>query len=513
MKIMKWKKVLFLVANYKTSGYDFYDSAFPPLAFEYIAAYVEDSVEVKILDSKAANLSLSQVEKRIRKYEPDLVGLTVPVTSAIDTVLRHAKIAKLFGATTVIGGWHPTLAVEQTLSSPWIDILVRGEGEFTFRELIEKGSPENVNGLSYKMNGKIIHNPDRPFLKDLDELKMPSRHLVKKYKYKIFHMNCDSIETSRGCPHACKFCSTNVVYNRTWRSRSVEHIIKELEMISTNRRINDVFFVDDNFLVNMKRIGRLCIEIIRAKREGRIKKNLYFFFQGRLDSMAKHPRIVKLMAEAGFWLVLVGVEATDNKRLKEIDKGCDIYQIKKGIKILHKNEITIMGNVIISANLNDDLDDILTTIRRTRALGLDLPSFTLLTPFPATRFYKEIKEKGLLITEQFGKFNWLNPVIKTPNFGPKLLKTLLFLGFYSIGYYGGNLRNKINLYTRGAKSRGILYVINPIRIYQGLYGYFKWKKIVLKNLKGIKKKKIRQIRGGNQTKLAELKSAIISMAT
>ena len=505
---MVWKRILLLVANYKTTGYDFYDSAFPPLAFEYLAAYIEDLVEVRILDSKAANLSLSQVKKKIEKYKPDLVGLTVPVTSAIDTVLQHAKIAKLYGSTTIIGGWHPTLAIEKTLSSPWVDILVRGEGEFTFRELIENGAPEGIHGLSYKTNGKMIHNPDRPFLKNMDELKLPSRHLVKNYKYKIFNMNCDAIETSRGCPQACKFCSTHVVYNRTWRSRSVENIIKELEIISKNKKIKDVFFVDDNFLVNMKRIGRLCIEIIKGKRIGRIKKNLFFFFQGRLDSMAKHPRIVKLMAEAGFWLVLVGVEATDNKRLKIIAKGCKIDQIKKGIEILQKNGIIIMGNVIIGTNIDDTVDDIITIIEKTRRLTLDLPSFTLLTPFPATRFYEEIKEKDLLLTEEYSKFNWLTPVIKTPNLSPEILKKLFFLGWYSIGYYGGNLRNKINLYRRTVKSRGILYVLNPKRFYRGLSAYFKWKKIVLENLDGIKKKKMKQIRSGNLNRIEDLKITI-----
>ena len=130
---MKWKKILLIVANYKTTAYDFYDSAFPPLALEYVAAYVEDLVDVMILDTKAANLSLKQTKNKIEEFKPDLVGLTVPVTSAINTVLKYAKIAKHSGCTTVIGGWHPTLAVNRTLSSPWIDILVRGEGEFTFR--------------------------------------------------------------------------------------------------------------------------------------------------------------------------------------------------------------------------------------------------------------------------------------------------------------------------------------------------------------------------------------------
>ncbi|MEE9377396.1 MAG: radical SAM protein [Candidatus Lokiarchaeia archaeon] len=299
-----------------------------------------------------------------------------------------------------------------------------------------------------------------------------------------------------------------MVYNQTWRSRSVENVIKELEIISKNKKISDVFFVDDNFLVNMKRIGRLSFEIIKGKRMGRIRKNLFFFFQGRLDSMARHPKIVNLMAKAGFWLVLVGVEATDNKGLKIVAKGCNINQIKKGIKVLHKNKITVMGNIIIGANLNDSVDDIFTTIKKTRELSLDLPSFTLLTPFPATKFYDEIKEKDLLLTEEYSKFNWLNPVIKTPNLSPEILKKLLFLGFYSIGYYGGNLRNKLYLYHRTAKSRGIFYVINPLRFHRGLSSYFKWKKIVLNNLNGLKKKVVKQIRSGNLNHMEDLRNAI-----
>ncbi len=506
---MKWKKILLLVANYKTTGYDFYDSAFPPLALEYIAAYVKDLVDIIILDSKAANLNLIQVEEEIEKFKPDLVGLTVPVSSAINNVLNYAKIAKKYGCTTVIGGWHPTLAVEQTLSSPWIDILVRGEGEFTFRELIQKGSAENVNGLSYKINGEIIHNPDRLFLKNLNELKLPSRELVKHYNYKIFNMNCDAIETSRGCPQGCKFCSTHVVYKRSWRARSVENIILELEIISKNKKITDVFFVDDNFLVNMKRIGKLCIEIIKGKKQRRIKKNLKFFFQGRLDAMARNPRITKLMARAGFWLVLVGVEATDDKTLEKIRKGCKLENIKKGIKVLHEAGIFIMGNVIIGANLEDSIDDILITIKKTRELDLDMPSFTLLTPFPATGYYKEMKERNLLLTEDYSKYNWLNSVIKTPNLSPEALRRLLFLGFFYINYYGGGWWNKVRILKKGLKVRGFRYSFHPIRWIATLKTYIKWRKIVHYNLRELGKKR-HQIKFASLKEMEELKNLIIN---
>ena len=506
---MKWKKILLLVANYRTTGYDFYDSAFPPLALEYIAAYVEDLVEIKILDSKAGNLSFKQVKKEIENYRPDLVGLTVPVTSAIEDVLNYAKIAKEYGCTTVIGGWHPTLAVEQTLSSPWIDIVVRGEGEFTFRELIINGSPEGVNGLSYMKNDNIIHNPDRPFLKNLDELKFPARHLVQGYKYRVFNMNCDAIETSRGCPQGCKFCSTHVVYKRSWRPRSVENVIQELELVSRNKKITDVFFVDDNILVNMKRIKDLCLEIIRGKREGRLR-DLKFFFQGRLDSMARHPDITKLMGKAGFWLVLVGVEAIDNKTLKKIDKGCKIDNIKAGIEALHEAGIVVMGNVIIGVDLEATIDDILITIKKTNELTLDLPSFTLLTPFPSTGFYSEIREKDLLLSEDYSKYNWLTPVIKTQNFSPKALRTLLFLGFFNAGYYGGNFNNKIALFKRTLKSRGLKYIRDPRRIYRTTRAFFSWKKIVNENLKSLDRKVKNQIRYGNLNEMKDLKNAIMN---
>lgn len=506
---MKWKRILLLVSNYRTSGYDFYDSAFPPLALEYIAAYVEDLVEIKILDSKALRLSLDEVKVEIEKYNPDLVGLTVPVTSAINLVLKYAKLAKEFGATTVIGGWHPTLAVEQTLSTPWIDILVRGEGEYTFRELIEKGTPEGVDGLSYKKDGKLINNPDRPIIKNLDDLKFPARHLVKDYSYRIFNMKCDAIETSRGCPQGCKFCSTHVVYSRSWRARSVDNVIEELEIVSKNKKINDVFFVDDNILVNMKRVGRLCIEIIKGKNAGRIKKSLHFFFQGRLDSMARRPDVVNLMGRAGFWIVLVGVEATDDKGLKRVDKGCNMDNIRNGIKALHDAGILVMGNVIIGTNLDDDVDDVFRTIKRTGELTLDLPSFTLLTPFPSTLFYKEIKEKNLLLTEDYSKYNWLTPVIKTNNFKPEVLRKLLFLGFFYIGFYAGTWSNKTKVGRRGLSSRGIWYALHPGRAWRTVQAYFTWRKIVMSNLAEIPKKIRNQILKPRIDQMEELKQFIM----
>jgi len=300
-----------------------------------------------------------------------------------------------------------------------------------------------------------------------------------------------------------------VVYRRTWRPRSVENVIKELEIISKNKKVTDIFFVDDNLLVNMKRVKRLCIEIIKGKNEGRIK-DFKFFFQGRLDSMAKNPDITKLMGLAGFWLVLVGLEATDNKTLDLVEKGCKIESIKRGIDVLHDAGIVIMGNVILGIDLEASIDDLLITIKKANEFTVDLPSFTLLTPFPSTGFYLEMKDKNLLLTEDYSKYNWLTPVIKTPNLSPKALKTLLFLGFYHIGYYGGFIPNKIQLVRRVLKSRGLNYIEDPRRLYRTARAYFSWRKIVNDNLKLIDKKLINQILKGNLDEMKGLKQAILN---
>jgi radical SAM superfamily enzyme YgiQ (UPF0313 family) len=481
---MGYSRIMLIKNNYQTLGYDFYDAAFPSLALEYIAAYIEDipGVSVQITDAKAENLSRKSLITRMQEFKPDLVGLTVPVTSAIDNVMEVARFAKKLGATVVLGGWHPTLDVGDTLDKG-ADIVVRGEGELTFQELVQKGTPVGVAGLSYKENGSYIHNPDRDFIKNLDMLKFPARHLrPKNGKFEMFHMIIDCIETSRGCMSKCKFCSTHIVYRGKWRYRSVPSVLEELIEIGKNPKITDVFFVDDNILVNMRRIRELSIEIIKAKHKKVIPEKLRFFFQGRLDLMARYPEIVKLMGQAGFWLVLVGIEAVTEETLKSINKGATLEQMKQGIKALHDAGIIILGNTIIGANLDATVKDELATIRYVaEKLDLDFASFTILTPFPGTVLCKELEERNLILTKDYSKYNWLNPVIRTNNISPGTLKRLLFRGFYAVNYYS---QHKFGVLKRAIRSRGLGYIFNITRIRTGWNAYNHWKDIIKKEVFG-----------------------------
>jgi anaerobic magnesium-protoporphyrin IX monomethyl ester cyclase len=151
-----------------------------PLGLEYIAAYVKDNAEqVNIVDME---LDHRKFQECLDFYQPDLVGISLSATEHNQT-LSLANAAKKSGATTVVGGYHPTSIPDLMLSHTQIDVVIRGEGEETMRELVEQGTPENVLGASYKKNGKIIHNENRPRIENFDSIPFPARHL-RQYHYK-----------------------------------------------------------------------------------------------------------------------------------------------------------------------------------------------------------------------------------------------------------------------------------------------------------------------------------------
>ncbi|MEX2684288.1 MAG: radical SAM protein [Candidatus Sigynarchaeota archaeon] len=385
----------------------------PPLGLECIAAHVQDIAETRIVDNRLHGLSWIRAE--IQRFRPDIIGISCSFSMGIGRGLEIARIAKQHGATTVLGGWHPTLLVDEVIASPYIDIIVRSEGELTFRELVERGTPVGVAGLSYKQDGKVINNPDRP-LADMNQFKLPARDLLtasSKRAYGIFGYPMDVIESSRGCPFRCTFCAIHNFYRKTYRHRSVPHIMQELRQIRKTCR--SVYFIDDNFMVDIRHVSRLCDEIIRTR------LNMVFMTTTRADTVVKHPDLFKKMAMAGFILVFIGLESFSNKSLKELNKQLDFQQTMTAIKILHDLGYIIQGNVILGASLSDTEVDLQRTIKISKYLGVDVPTFSILTPFPGTDLMREVQEKHLLIKTNWRDFNWVTPTIRYQNLTPEQL--------------------------------------------------------------------------------------------
>jgi radical SAM superfamily enzyme YgiQ (UPF0313 family) len=470
---LNWERILLIKPNFRSIGWDFYNMDFPPISLTYIAAYLEDlPVDVQILDSKVENLNHNQIKNRIKRYNPDIVGISVFVSAAIKECYRIAQSVKEIGLDipVVFGGRHPTFEVNDTLKNEYVDIIVRGEGELTFRELIKKGICEGIKGISYKENGKIIHNPDRELMgkQDYENIKFPARYLTKGNKYKMFTVRLETIETSRGCPFSCKFCTTWKINNRTWRSRPIHEIIEELMIISQDKRITDIFFVDDELSANAKRVERLCEQILHFKDKGLIS-DFKFFAQIRVDDIVKSPSMVEKMSEAGFWAVFIGIESIDEESLKEMRKQITFNKVLEALEILDRNNILSIGNLIIGVNLYDRREDIIRQIEVMKHTDVDIISFVILTPFPGSDTLEELDEQGLVISKNWSRYTVMEPVIKTHELSPSDLYELLYLSFRELKY----VNNARKIVKKSRKKRGLRFLLNPLRLISVIKSYMK----------------------------------------
>jgi len=353
-----WKRLLLVCPDsniYSISKFN--PTIYPNLGLEYLYSNIEDIIEVDYIDLRFFSIKHQDkaLQKKLQKFKPNLVGI-YSITPFIRKTLKIARLVKSFGADVVCGGWHPTIYPDEALEPEEIDLIIRGEGEHTLRELIRNGHPENVLGVSYKKDGKKIHNGERPLEQNLDSFKYPSRTYRKDWFYRDVFRDVDYIITSRGCPHSCLFCSTPLFFKNTWRGRSVSNIIEELELIKKIGKCNEITIFDDNFTVDAIRVSELCDEIIRRK------LNFKFNCLSRPEFIANNPDLIAKMKKAGFWAMLIGFESFNPEVLETLNKRVKISNYFKAIQILRENKMMIHGTYIIGGSFNETRDDVLRTL-------------------------------------------------------------------------------------------------------------------------------------------------------
>ncbi|MFX1502881.1 MAG: B12-binding domain-containing radical SAM protein [Promethearchaeota archaeon] len=428
----------------------------PALGLEYIAANIIDLVIVKIINGKVRNLKISQIMRELIAFKPDIVGISCCYTIGINFALKIAKESKKLGYSVVLGGWHPNFEYKEILKYPFVDIIARGEGEITFREIIENRDLENIKGISYKNNGKLFNNPDRPLFKDLDKLPFPARNLRDKKSYfQAFQMPIDVIETSRGCPHRCIFCNIHLFYRGTYRTKSPERVIKELKIIASKNQRKNVFIVDDNFTANIKRVEKICDRIIE---EG---IQLDFICQSRIDVIKNNPQIIKKMSKAGFWLFFLGIESFSQKSLNNIQKQVQFRDILEAIKILHENDILIIGSMLVGSKLEEEEEDIDQMINIVKKLRIDFPLYSIMTPLPGTQFRKHLIENKIEISPNWSEYNFTTAVNSLTNLSKDKVEQLLSKAYYYGYFHRGWKETMLRFFRR----KGIRLFLNPRNIY------------------------------------------------
>jgi radical SAM superfamily enzyme YgiQ (UPF0313 family) len=334
--VKRWRNVLFIYPYEKPKKFNYYD-LFPPLGLEYIATALRDLVEkVTIIDMR---YEIESITKFL--HDVDVIGINInwPHQRKIALALLE-QIPK--GVTVILGGIHATEIVQELLeTNPRIDIIVRGDGEETVRDIFLRKPLSEIDGISFNQSGKVIHNPPRKLPKKIEIY--PDRSL-RRYKYQHrtsvgFAFGIDTIMSSRGCPFKCEFCSHRLNSSgetRIWSYKSAELVIEEIKSIHADL----IIFSDDIFLVDKKRVEKICDLLIAQK----IKK--IFAVESRID-IANDPMILKKMWKAGFRIAAYGIESAQEKTLQRIGKGFTIQEIKEAFKVLRYFKLINIGYFII----------------------------------------------------------------------------------------------------------------------------------------------------------------------
>jgi len=383
-----------------------------PLALECLGAVVQDQHEVRILDMRLE--PAEALGETLQAFQPDLVGLTCLTTevySAQDLLKQVSE--KRPEAFRLVGGLHASL-LPADFQVPYVDAIVVGEGEATFKELVETlattpgGSAREkklagIQGLAWRHGeNEWTFNPARALLPSLDELPVPARNLAEKYEseyFFLFDKPHTLIATSRGCPFKCNFCSVWKFYHKKCRYMSAERVVKEVEAARTRT----ISFVDDNFLANVPRATRIA-EILR---ERGIQKQ--FGMQARTDTISKHPDLLKTWRDLGLETVLIGFEGASQAKLDAVSKGATIEQNERAMEILNNLGVHMWGAFIVDPDFTHE--DFQELKRYREAKGIIYPQFTILTPLPGTDLYEQ--RYNDLVTHDYRLFDALHAVLPT----------------------------------------------------------------------------------------------------
>ena len=420
---------------------------YPPIGIAYVAAVLEKQHKVSIIDSPTEGwknleqihetnyrmgLANEEIADRIKRWSPDIVEINIPFSGWSKAAFEVASVAKSVdsGIITVLDGLHPSARPVDCLSNTDIDFVVREEPEYTMLELVgalEQGITEDlkkIEGIGFVKNGKTVITPPRPEIKDLDALPFPARHLLPMDIYfeaikenpirGEISKRYTIIITSRGCPYRCIFCSNHIVMGKTWRGRSPENVVDELEQIVNTYSIKQIDFFDENMTLIKKRVEDICDLIM----ERGLDINWYVPNGVRADTLDEE--LLRKMSAAGCREIRVAPESGVQRVVDEIiKKNLNLEDVEKAVVLAKKVGMKI-GVFLMLGLIGETKEDIKETIKyayKLKKLGADHFQFSIATPLYGTELYEQAKRGGYL-RENFSDeaLAALEPLIETEEF-------------------------------------------------------------------------------------------------
>ena len=389
-------------------GYDEYFSS-SPLGIETLAAHARAHAAVVLHDMRGRGHDVEAHAEELLADAPDMVGLSV--NSAPHTKYALALAAALKRRRgelrILVGGQQATFLPEEMLLPGDIDALVRGEGEFALCDILRRrGNFRGVHGVSWLDGGTICNEPQRPLIADMDTVLLPARDLLSdRRRYRMGEYRVEGIESSRGCAHHCSFCSIRNFHRGKWRPKSVPRVMQEIDaLLAAYTEPMVIYFADDNFSTDMRRVEAICREIVERK------SNVYFWCQARADQLARHPEVVEWMGKAHFAAVLMGVETSNPRLLKNTRKGTTPQQVEQAIEMLHAQDVGIWGTFTLGLP-GESAKDTVASAKSIAAAKVDVVQITVATPIPGSDLYADARAAGKLLDNDWDRFDFTTPLM------------------------------------------------------------------------------------------------------
>jgi anaerobic magnesium-protoporphyrin IX monomethyl ester cyclase len=382
---------------------------------------------VEVWDLEVEPNSEAAVRRRAQAARPDLVGVTgltcnVTISHRILGCLKE----ELPGVFTVIGGPHASALPERTLEEfPGFDAAVRGEGEDTLVEICRRlsagGSLAGVAGTAWRNGDRIVLEPARPLIEDLDRLPFPARDLIDHSLYRgasspgldaTLHRGT-MLFTSRGCPDDCTFCAAKVTFGRTVRARSAEHVLAEVDECIARWGYRHYTVEDDTFTYRPSRLEKLC--------QGFRERGITWDCDTRVNVVTRE--MIRMFAETGCQKIAFGVESGSPRILEKIQKGITVEQVKRAFAWAHEFGLITTAFFMVGSDPSETEADLELSFRLMKEIDTELIALAIAVPFPGTRFHQEMKDRGFLFAEAWDKFTHLHsvPCWRTEHFSPEQL--------------------------------------------------------------------------------------------
>ena len=394
----------------------------PPLGLAYIAAIlIRAGYRVSAIDFNVSGFDPNRLKRALDRGNPGIIGISVH-TETYPSGLEIAEIAKQVnpGIIVVMGGPHATVMYQEVAKKRDIDVVVRGEGEYTMLELADcfirnKGGLAGIKGIAYKDNGMVKTTPERPFIENPDELPFPSRGL---FPLPLYDSSGSVLISRGGCPFNCRFCGVNNIWKGRRRFRSPEKVLEEIIYIFKHGQAQGINFADDTFTLNRERVIELC-DLLEQSLQ------LQWMCSTRVDLVDRE--LLKKMHESGCYSVQYGIEAGSQKILDSIGKRITLKQIRNAVQTALD-----VGIEITCSFMFPHPEDTKETIREQKQLMKELGekgamlllSFT--TPFPGTYYYEHADELGIkIMADNWDEYDAKHLTIATKHLSQEKLKSLL----------------------------------------------------------------------------------------